>query len=531
VLILFCCGCTGEPVPVESTETIPCTEVPQTQHIHTFGDWEPALMQMQRTCTECGEAEVRDMTDEEQFLQLLNGHWEPYEVTFMGETKLVYYIRTGVWYYYVDYAEGDTLSYTAALSNSNPADSMRPLLIQYSHYDSETKTHHVAAVSEEGRNYQIALETNHTEPLLYVIPEPQTDMFDRIAFSRYAQVAPVAPGTWSCIQSGKILSLTLNPDQTFSSNIEAFPSGTWQLSPPDGGDDGHGVCTIQLFYKDENGQSVFELGVFFDGASNIPGVEADLPDLDLVIYNRNNDMWHFRKLQPEQLQPLLDRGENAIIGTWDSKSTRSFIGEDTAPHIQTGYTLTINEDGTFTMMADRKVSGTWIFDESSTSGSGEAHHYLFTYPGSSKRGERITYYPQSGNLSFCYKAGKVIYLTFAHYSDAQWADFLAGPALLPGSYVSQKIVRYDKQTNLGTEEPETGYRLTINEDGTVTGTLHKDVSGIWFYEDTIPGEGHRYIFRMDHTPPEQSSQRNSDGTLVFDTKIDGEHVIIYFYPE
>ena len=46
----------------------------------------------------------------------------------------------------------------------------------------------------------------------------------------------------------------------------------------------------------------------------------------------------------------------------------------------------------------------WVSDGSGTSGGNVHYNYLFTYPGSAKNGERITFYPHSGNLSFCYKA-------------------------------------------------------------------------------------------------------------------------------
>ena len=522
VLLLLCCGCTGEPEPTEPTETVPCTEVPQTQHIHTFGDWVPAETQMQRLCTACGETDLRDMTDEEQFKQLLNGHWQPYEVTFMGKNQLVYYISIGIWHYYVDYAEGDTLSYTAAMGNSNPADSMRPLLIQYSHYDSETKTHHAAAVSEEGGNYQIALEMNHTEPLLYVTPEPQTDLFDRIVFSRYEQIAPIVVGTWSGIKDGTINSITFHEDHTFTSNIEPFTSGTWRLCPAGSN---FGVGGIQLFYQ-ENGRSVFDVATFFPQAPWFPDAEDDQLGFGLS----SPRFVPLRKLSPERLQTVIDTQHLPIVGTWDSKSKRSYL-KDEITHIWTGHTLTVHEDGTFTLAADIQLSGTWKFTGFSGSGDSMSYNYLFTYPSSGSKNNIVTVSANSTELSFAYNPGTTAtYLYFARYTEEEWDHYLAGPDLLPGNYVSKKIVRSDK-SGQNTEEDETGYTLTINEDGTVTGTLHKNVSGIWFYLNKSPNGGHWYVFRMDHTPPEQLSERNNDGTLVFDTKIDGEHVEIYFYPE
>ena len=529
VLLLLCCGCTGEPEPTEPTEAVPCTEVPQTQHIHTFGDWVPAETQMQRLCTACGETELRDMTDEEQFKQLLNGHWQPYEVTMMGVTRLVYYLRTGVWHVYADYDGGDSLTYVSSLSERGIDQFTKKLEIHYSHFDAQTGIHHATATSADGHSAQIQLETGHGEPLLYLTPDPETDLFDRVVFSRYAQVAPVAVGTWSGIVDGKVLSVTLNEDLTFTSNIETYPSGTWQLAPGDG----FWVGSVQLFYKDKSGQSVFDLGYFSNTPSYVPDIEEELPDWEMILYPpRGNDMWQLRKVQPELLQPLLDKGGDHIIGIWDSKSTRSLSGADTTTHIQTGYSLTVKEDGTFTMMADKKITGTWTANGTTTVKGHSRYQYLFTYPGCGKNGDGVAIIPESGTLSFPFKQGnRYTYLHFAQYSEDQWEDYLAGPDLLTGSYASRKIVRYDKETGAATEMPETGYRLTIREDGTVEGTLHKDVSGTWFYDDILFGEGHRYIFRMDHTPPEQSSMRNNDGTLVFDTKIDGEHVVIYFYPE
>jgi len=532
VSLLLCCGCSSEPEPPQTEQptveaTIPCTEAVSTEHTHIFGEWEYGQAQMQRVCQSCGELELRDMTDEEQFWQLLKGHWEPYEVTFMGKTQLVFYIRSNVWYVYADYTAGDTLTYTSALSEKTIADFTRDLTVEYSHFDTQTSTHHAVGTSADGLCYQIALKAGNEEPLLRLTPELGADMFDEIVFSRYAQVAPVAAGTWSGIVDGKVLFITLNEDLTFTSNIETYPSGTWQLAPVDALD----IGTVQLFYKDQNGRSLFDLGHFRDEIYYNPDVEEELLDLELVLYPPyGNDMWYFRKLQPEMLQPLLDQSKTPIIGTWDSKRKVSLMRDGTT-EIWTGHTLTVKEDGTFTLTADIPVSGTWAPNGTTLVDGNKRYKYLFSYPGCGKNGDDVTISPESGNLHFSCKQGKTyIHLYFAQYDEAQWADFLAGPDLLPGSYISKKLIRYD-EAGQAAEEVQTGYNLTIKEDGTVTGMLHKNVSGTWTYDDLATEGGHRYIFRMDHTPPEQSSVRKGDGTLVFDTKIDGEHVVIYFYPE
>lgn len=121
LLLLLCCGCSAEPAQAETAspdavETVSGTKAPQTAHTHTFGDWEAVQTQIQRLCAACGETELRDMTGEEQFYSLLRGHWEPYEVTFLEDTRLVYYLRNNVWYVYADYAGGDTLTYSSALT-------------------------------------------------------------------------------------------------------------------------------------------------------------------------------------------------------------------------------------------------------------------------------------------------------------------------------------------------------------------------------------------------------------------------------
>lgn len=534
ISLLLCCGCAGEQTPVQTEQptveaTVPCTETEATVHTHTFGAWEYGETQMQRCCEDCGELELRDMTDEEQFRHLLQGHWEPYEVTFMGETQEMYHIRNDVWYYYADYSGGDTMTYVSALNSKAIADFTRTLTIQYSHFDPETGTHLASATSAEGHNFQIALETDHSEPLLRLTPELGADMFDEIVFSQYRQVAPFVVGTWAGFNDGEITYITLNSDQTFTSNMEPYLSGSWQLAPADAFD----VASIQLFYTDETGRYTFELGHFSSELSYFPDVEAELPDLQLVLYPQySNDMWNFRKLQTELLEPLMDEGRERIVGTWDSKRTESFLKENLGSRIWTGHTLTIREDGTFTMMADETVEGTWVPNGIVRNNDRKIYHYLFTYPGCGRNGDDVTFCADhSGDLHFSYKQGKTYtHLYFAQYDEAQWADFLAGPDLLPGNYVSQKIVRYD-EAGQAIEEPETGYTLTIKDDGTVTGMLHEPVSGTWFYRDLSPTGGHRYSFSMDHTSVTTESERMDDGTFVFTTKIDGERVVIYFFPE
>ena len=521
LLLLLCCGCTGEPVPPEAAQTVPATETPQTLHTHTFGDWEPAQTQMQRTCTECGEAEVRDMTDEEQFRHLLTGHWEPYEVTMMGVTKLVYYLRTGIWYVYADYDGGDTLIYVSSLSKRGIDQFTKNLTIHYSHFDAQTGTHHATATSEDGHSAQIQLETGHGEPQFYLTPDPGTDLFDQVVFSQYEQVAPIVVGTWSEIKDGVINSITFHEDQTFTSNIEPFTSGTWQLCPADSKS---GAGGVQLFYQ-KNGRSTFAVASFYPHAPWFPDSEDD----QLAFCLSSPHFGPLRKLPQELLQAVIDAQHLPIVGTWDSKCKRSYL-KDEITHIWTGHTLTVHEDGTFTLAADIQLSGTWKFTGFSGSGDSMVYNYLFTYPSSGSRNNVVSVSANSTELSFAYNPGTTTtYLYFARYTKEEWDHYLAGPDLLPGNYVSKKIVRSD-EAGQSIEEDETGYTLTINEDGTVTGTLHKDVSGSWFYLNKSPNGGHWYVFRMDHTPPEQLSERNSDGALVFDTKIDGEHVVIYFYP-
>lgn len=487
---------------------------------HTFGDWQYEENRMHRSCTVCGQTEQKELTDEERFHMLMQGHWELHTVTLLTKTTAVNYLRNSFWSYSADYDGKGTLICTTAMEADKPEDFTYPVAVTYSHFDRATNTHQASGTFEDGVHLQITLEETDTEPLLHLKSDKGKLFFNPCTLSKYQQVLPIALGTWSNISSNQIIYITLLSDWTFTGCWGGSErSGTWLLSPSSGS-----LCGLQIFYS-ENGKNIMCHGGLEGRPVNNQDSEQNPDACSLWIQTSKHYAQSFRKIPQEELLPIMNAGNQVILGTWDSKSVRTYAGNDTKRYLVTDYTLTVNEDGTFTLVTDRRISGTWILRECN---GFDKYSYTFT----SSAGDTYEVSCSGGELSFGYRTQSkyTTYLSFVQYDEDQWTAYLAGPELLPGNYASRKITWKDKDSGEPMEREETGYRLTILPDGTVTGILHQPVTGTWFYNNLVD-EGYSYIFWMDHTPPEQLSIRKEDGTLEFETRINSEMVTIYFDPQ
>jgi len=489
---------------------------------HTFGNYEYAENQMQRSCSTCGHTEQKEMTDEERFHVLLKGHWELHTASFLTRTVTVDYLRKAFWPYFVDYDGEGTMIYTASLSEEGREKFAYTVNLSYSHFDPAVNTHYASASSPDGLLLQIQLEETDREPLLHIEGSPDKLVMNPSIFSKYSQMISGAVGMWTNILANKIIYTTLNSDWTFTANWGSGEfTGKWQPAPGSGAPSEIGG--IQLYYTENKKPMMLHGGI--SGSVGTEEGSGQTGGLTLWLQMQNHYVRNFKNIPSEELQTMIQAGNQVILGTWDSKSQRTYAGDDTKRYIVTDYSLTVEDDGNYTLMTDRQIRGTWTLEE--CNGFGQ-YRYSFSNPG----GDPFDVTLSSGELSFVYRTQSkyVTYLSFVRYDESQWASYLAGPELLPGSYVSRKVTWTDKDSGLPMEREETGYRLNILPDGTVTGTLHQNVTGTWFYNNLVE-EGHSYIFRMDHTPPEQLSIRKQNGTLEFETRIDGQWFTIYFYPQ
>lgn len=317
-------------------------------------------------------------------------------------------------------------------------------------------------------------------------------------------------GCWEAEVDGKVYSLNLCEDGTFTGDMDGMVSGQWSQ----GVSDDWWVEAVLLLKYDQEGislPSVFELSFSSDTPWSGTIYEAGgrgsfTPDwgasgLNYPVYDHFTE-WNFepsRKAGTFRSDAWWDEGQK-IPGTWVSKNVRY------------DYTLTVREDGTFTAMLDEEFSGTvrykWGEFEKWDGGfyDGVPHEdirriscyevyaedqYLLDYEHSvdNQCDDKLVLYNGLKRITFVPEEEKEAYQQVA--------------ALPVGTWTVQAV-------NGDSPENWLGGTITFCEDGTFTSSLDVQFSGDWTIDTDDPFSG-RYYYVM-----EDSSRRHfriDDGTM------------------
>lgn len=482
---------------------------------HSFGHWTIGDTDMFRLCENCDAQERGEINRELYMRQQLEGRWDYYGTKMMGRLMDAYQAS---WFTYVEYSAEGILDYIMGTTSQE-------LTVEFQHYDPEQNAYYGCMVHKDGDRVPLVLEPGEHCDLLRTNADSEME----VIFYRSHKDHTGLLGTWAVVHGGNLYSFTLNPDYTFTGNLSQPISGQWAMMPDeDSGGSGIGGC---LLYYEQDGTMVSA-----PGFSLVFGTTPGMPEIDDFVQihlkpNKNTPSLIFSKTDEAQLSALssaLAEAPGKILGTWPSKTNLQWNGTNFIPHIALDYTLTVREDGTFTLALDKQIQGTWRVSTVTINPNGStSYSYLFDSP-TAQSSETVTFHSQSNVLSFAHRdeQGYSNRISFAHLTQEQRESLLQGPTLLPGEYVSEKMVRYDSTIQQDVETPATDYTITIFEDGTYTAMLDEEVTDRWFFYDLHSEGGHVYRFIAGRS--EYESRRMDDGTLAFGYDIDGTFYTIHF---
>lgn len=498
-----------------------CTHCGETQGMplsHEYEDWIYTDTEMVRTCVLCAAEERAEIDRQAHLNSLLKGHWDYYGVKTMGKLKTGYYLP---WFTYAEYDRRENIHLVMGSTSQN-------LTVESGNYDPDTNSYSGYFLTESGKQSSYVLEIGEYCNLL----RTNANSGMEVIYCQYNTDHEDLLGTWSVTYDGKLYYFTLNQDRTFTGNLSEEVSGQW-LMLPDEDCGGFGIGGCLMFYE-HNGEMITTTGstIVFGSSPGMAEIDS-YASLDMKP-TPDSEALSFRKVTADELNTMrtaLEEAPSKIIGTWDSTIIHEWDGKNRTPRIFLDHPLTVREDGTFTLSLDQQITGTWTVHSTDVTNEAVAYYYYkFHYP-TAEDSEGATYNSLHNTISFSYrdKQGFVQSISFTNLTEEKREQLLKGPELLPGEYVSEKTVYYDSSIKQDVETEATGYTLSIFEDGTYTVELDETVSDQWFFSNLYTDNGHTYAFR--HKGSQYESQRLEDGTVIFNCRINGKYMSIYFLPK
>lgn len=305
--------------------------------------------------------------------------------------------------------------------------------------------------------------------------------------------------------------------------------------------------TFTAVLGDEEMTGVWYFGDVFVNSGNISYTykwkqkETDKEEYHISLYDRgklnlglpsgknSSRSVEFMQLTEENLAAMAE-AEEKPLGLWTSTSLHiwNYETETDSGRATTEYSVEFLEDGTFTAKLDREVSGNWRFSEINDYGNGISFHYRCGVE-LENAGDMYFYVQEDGSLYLHYQTEEDSYsFQFARMDAAEKAALEAEmeeAKLLPvGTWVSEIYYTWNNNTQEQTEEPHSGYSLTVNADGTVTGQLDTAVDGTWQLREIYHGDGYTsysYTLAYEGKVRDWNMSVSQDGGLSVNYYADG----------
>lgn len=442
---------------------------------HSYGDWQFGETDMTHTCDTCNFEETTEL-DREVFLEtLLEGYWE-----FSG-----IFTEDSFYSAYQESTPGEMLRFSEGKTVSgsyNAAEISGTWELDNYVREEETDLYYFNIVNADGK----------TNPLVYTHKADGgyiNGFFSnnvQILLEQNRSVADAIIGTWGAKSNTGYLSLTFREDRTVSGNLGTEFEGTWQLMPMT---DTYGIpyCGIYIMYTQDGEEAIQKASIFQE---LYPSEELSIEDFQpkIIRMNIGAERLEFEPMDLAEIAAQDAAFQDAaakILGTWTSKylSEEDYVSDLNLAQLNTGYSITFLEDGTFTASIGQEYSGTWRVHSASGTPDNPSYHYVITIPQTWRNFNcRLKSRPGGLELSI----GNIIQeknTFFARYSPEQMDNFVSGVPLLVGTWTGSYI----------------DYSITFLEDGTFTGMLDQEISGTWGYRGYHPDDDfHSYWVESDH---------------------------------
>lgn len=470
------------PATCEAPET--CTRCGVTQGEvlpHSFGEWIIGENEMTHICEACGASEAAELDREICLQQFLSGHWDLSGMVDNGQSYSAYSFKDDFLYYFSASKDSSAVLY-------NGEQEMRCTWAFDSYNEIEGIPFYYFILTFEDQ-LQISgfLADPQGENELYFF----TGENSYILLEKNQLVASAMEGIWAAAENGRVYTLTLNADRSFTGNLGSNVSGIWHLRPLYTSY-GNRTCYVLLSYT-RDGEAYTE-SVYLGFGSEDMGVSLEeyIKNYELSFGIRlDEDAYaNFRHMSEEDLTVLEDAvtdGPLKISGTWTSSSVSTYdYNSSTSDNRNvTDYTITFAEDGTFTAALDQERTGTWEFRGVSMSYGTVYYSYNLKFDGVSEDVYTSLY---DGNLHFSkstQSSSTTIYFCQMTEEEAaaQEAAMREGITELIGSWTSLYILEHDYDAGTSAYKNEMDYSITFSGDGTFTAALDQNRTGTWEFAD------------------------------------------------
>ena len=263
-------------------------------------------------------------------------------------------------------------------------------------------------------------------------------------------------------------TVTFLSDGTFTASAGKDFSGTWVYNESRG-DKTNGSHEYYLYIQGDR----------FPCNMVLEYTESHVPQLS--IRSRSTVQGDGRILYLNKRSSQQDRMARALAGTWTS--IYEDIRTTDSDRINTmAYSLTFNEDGTFTGYDGTDLKGTWIYERTR---SETVYQYNLFLNGQTQEYASITMYDHSEDgdettIDYRTRSAEtgIRYISFIKYTPEDLEIAKLGPTYILGEWTSDTD----------------GYSITICEDGTFTANLTTKIQGTWSFRRYEPDSTYCYDF-------------------------------------
>lgn len=480
-----------------------CGEIQGEKLAHVYGSWQFEGEEMFKACENCG-TEERTLIDRELYLkEALLGFWDFYGGIEDGQIYMNYELQYRLIGDYLNLKDDGTAVYYAMSTKK-----VIPLTWEYDSFDNSEgiDTYRIIVNSEETGSFAFYIEDNEGTDMdrAYYFYGENNILF----MTRHTPFDNSLASSWVCIEDEDTYTLTLNPDHSFTMDLDPEISGTWHITAlfasGSSAENASAYIKLKLHYPSGDGYEVIESSIYLGGTDqSMEELAAYLDESHINLYvEALETSLSFEKMSAEELETYYkaaEEGKAKVVGDWTSKliETSNYETDEEGSVINTDYSVTFAEDGTFTAKLEEELTGTWSLDDVDVFGDYENYYYRISIDGQDSSwsanadsgGNNVYLYYYDGDVQTTIKLGRL--------SEEDKAKLAEAPQQLIGVWNCTTQSWYDEIKMEYVSEEATG-SMTFREDGTFTLILDKEYTGTWYFSDYSADRGFEYSAKFDH---------------------------------
>lgn len=339
---------------------------------HDFGGWKITGENMTRKCAVCKNSETVAVDREVYVMNQMAGFWDYYG-RFYGEEYEKF--RSA--------QNGSSVNSYVQVSDEGEFvielyEEQFILQFEFSEYtdDGEKDVYYFDLKNEELTNRAYFLDAPGEEDDVLAIFSSAVQKLGSqeymFVYQKNQQIVDYMTGTWACYEDGRLYTLQMNDDRTFTSDFDGEISGTWHIKPLH--EDALGTPTVGVVFRYVKDGVTVEESSAYDW--NDSGIHNGLMN---IVDDESGQFYGFTYMSEDDLAKLeavaAEGPERKIVGEW-------IVYESAAPgetreNDDSGYSAVFRDDGTFTLMLAEEKTGTWELAECRYHGNDGELEYIY----------------------------------------------------------------------------------------------------------------------------------------------------------